>query len=735
MKFFTLAVLYVFLLLPAFAAEWKDTQAVRDNILCLRFDDLVSIDWGKLGGGGHDDNLVTAPLDLTLASATGSYQVSGNTITKVGRKTRPHTFARTPKGMAHALEDRIYLILDHPLKPGESVTITVPKELVTSGPDTMTFTFDPAKSRSDAVQVNEIAYIPDLAKFGYVSSWLGDLGAQTFTEGTPFHVLDAQTLQPVFSGQLKLRKAADQTDSGQADVGNYYHANLYECDFTGLTTPGKYVLSVDGIGCSLPFDISADGYRQAYITALRGLYHQRCGTALTQPYTEWTHPVCHDEPLQQTDHRYMDVPFSDGPPPDAPPWKVTGEIRKDVEGGWHDAGDWDREKAHADIPSYLLLAYELTPDHYADKEANIPESGNGIPDIVDEARWGVDYYKRIQRPNGGVGVGMFESRWPNEGEVAWTDTLKKYMYAEEPLCTFKQAAAAAHMAITLQKLGRDDDAKPYLDSAERAWAWANDPANLRPGDADKCRDDRLHAAAALYRATRDPKFQDAFKKDLAVHTQYDPLFQWPNLDQTMGVWTFALAEDDLPGLDKDLRDTLRKAAIHYATFDGLDTSAKRGDRRGFDWYRPFQWGLGVQTNNLALMVAHKLSGDKKFLDVMVANCDLTLGNNPLDMTWVTGLGAKHPTQVMQINYWYDPKGVNPGITIMGPTAYDPKIPPAKGEWNVNYAWQFAYPDASQWPPLELWFEDRYCAQTNEFVVANEALLAASLGYLCAPAHP
>jgi hypothetical protein len=132
------------------------------------------------------------------------------------------------------------------------------------------------------------------------------------------------------------------------------------------------------------------------------------------------------------------------------------------------------------------------------------------------------------------------------------------------------------------------------------------------------------------------------------------------------------------------------------------------------------------------MFAYKLTNEKKFLDVMVANCDLTLGNNPLNMVWVTGLGWQSPKQVMQINYWHDPKGPNPGIPPMGPTAYDPKLPPPKGEWQVAYAWQFVYPPARQWPPLELWFEDRLCAQTNEFVVANEAILASSFGFLCQP---
>lgn len=713
------------------AAEWKSLEAVKDNIVCLRFDDLVSIDWGKIGGTGYDDQLITAPLDVDLAGRPDTYQLQGGHVTQVGRKTRPHTFAHTSQGVKHALDHRIYLVLEHPLKPGDVLTVSVPKTLITSGPASMILTYDPAKSRSDAVQVNQLGYLPDAAKFGYVSAWLGDLGAQTFAEGTPFTILDAQSRKPVFTGQLKFRKAADQVDDGVVNDGNFYHANLYECDFSALTKPGIYVLSVNGVGCSFPFEVNADGYRRPYVTMMRGIYHQRCGTALTEPYTEWIHPICHDGPLIQTDHRYMDQPFGDGPP-DGATFKETGEIRTNVAGGWHDASDWDREKGHPDIPSYLLLAYELTPDHYADKELNIPESGNGIPDIVDEARWGVDYYCRLQRPNGGVSMGMFESRWPKGGEVSWTDTLKKYCYAEEPVVSYKQAAAAAHLALTLIKLGHPDEAKPYTDSALHAWAWAGDKSNLRPGDEEKSKDDRLHAAAALYRLTRDPKYQDSFKRDLAVHAPNDMLFVWPNQDQQLGIWTYVFAEDDLPGLDKSLREQLRQASIHFADVKNIETSAKRGDRRGYDWYWPIMWGHGDLTDNYPLMVAHKLTQDKKYLDVMTANCDLTLGNNPLNLVWITGLGAQSPKQVMHANTWHDPKGPSPGIPVMGPSAYDPKLPPAKGEWEVQYAWQFIYPAPKDWPPLELWFEDRFCAQTNEFIVANQTLLAGSFGYLTQP---
>ncbi len=724
-----IALLAMFASARCLAAEWKSLDVIDAGTVCLKFDELVSVDWGKLGGGMKDQKIVTEPMDLTKASQLGSYTIDGAAATAVGRKTRPHTFVRANnKNLTdQALSHEIYLTLDKPLTPGAKLTITLADGLTTRGPKQMSLTFDPATSRTEAIHADQLGYLPGAIKVAYVAAWLGDLGKHDFVEGTAFHVLDAATHKSAFEGQLKLRKAFDQPDNAQPAEGNHWKTNLYECDFTAFKTPGKYVVSVDGVGCSYPFEINADIYRQAYITLMRGLYHQRCGIELKEPYTEWTRPACHTGPLIQTDHRYMDGHFSEGP---RSKFNETGETRTNVWGGWHDAADWDREELHADIPSKLLLAYELTPDHYADGELNIPESGNGIPDVVDEAAWGVDYYRRIQRPNGGVSVGMWESGSPKDGETSWTDTLKQYMYAEEPVCSYKQAAAAAHMVITLKKLGREKDAGPYLDSALRAFKWAGE--NLRPGDEAKVLDDRFHAAAALYRATGETKYQDIAKQSCAIKNQWEPLFNYPNRNQTLAAWTFALAEDDLPGLDKKFRDFMRKASIQHAQND-IKGGQLRGDRAAYNWWFPMNWGRGSQVDNFAIMMAQKFNGDAKLTDTMVGSANVTLGANPLNMTWVVGLGQHYPHQVMQINYWYDPKGPNPGTAPPGPFAYDPYA--KAGVWQIGYAWKYVYPDVKQWPPLELWFEDRLCPPTNEHVVERMACMAMSFGYLCQPIKP
>lgn len=704
------------------AAEWKSLEVVNDRTICLTFDDLVSVDYGKIGGGMADQRVVTAPMDLTRADDVATYAIEGDGITAVGRKTVPHAFVRFNKySTQNAFQHSIYLSLAEPLKPGATLKVSVPVDLVTGGPSTMSLTFDPARSRSEAIHVNQFGYLPGAVKFAQLSYWAGSMGGLPFVDGTPFHILDKATRRSIFDGAIHLRVPASVSESGCGE-GNYAHADQFEADFSAIRTPGSYVLSIDGVGCSYPFDINDAVFTTPFVTTMRGMLHQRCGIELKEPFTAWDHPACHLGPKLQTDHRYMDRPFSDGGNPKN--FKLTGETRTDVWGGWHDAADWDREGNHSDIPARLLIAFQLTPDHYFDGQLNLPERGDGIPDIVNEAMWGIDFGKRMQTKDGGVSVGFFESGVPKDGEVAWTDSLTQYVYANEPVATYKYAANAAHLVPILRQLHKTQQANEYLASAKLAFDWAGQ--NMRPGDEPKVLDGRCHAEAALFLATGEKNYQDKCIEDCVVKTGWENLAAWPKLDQTMAAWTIALAPDDTPNLDKAFRERVRAAVLRHADAN-ITSSAKRGNRNSFNYWFNLNWGRGSQTDDIALMVAHKLSGNAKYYDAIVNDCNATLGSNPLNMTWITGLGDRSPHEVMQMNYWWHPRGINPGIATPGPFAYNKWA--GTGVWQIGYTWKFIYPRPEQWPPLELWFENRLCPPTNEGVVETESKTAVSLGYL------
>lgn len=168
---------------------------------------------------------------------------------------------------------------------------------------------------------------------------------------------------------------------GTAAVNKNTKTNEAAGDFTALTTPGTYKIAGDKCGESYEFTIGEGVYDEALNDAVRMLYMQRCGTELTEELAgAFAHPVCHaDEAV------------------------IYGTSNKiDVSGGWHDAGDYGRYtvsgvKAVAD----LLLAYQKYPDAFSD-DLNIPESGNGVPDVLDEARYELEWLFKMQASDGGV---------------------------------------------------------------------------------------------------------------------------------------------------------------------------------------------------------------------------------------------------------------------------------------------------------------------------------------------
>ncbi|HVF85918.1 MAG TPA: glycoside hydrolase family 9 protein, partial [Abditibacteriaceae bacterium] len=498
-----------------------------------------------------------------------------------------------------------------------------------------------------------------------------------------------------------------------------------------------YVVSVEGIGCSYPFEIAPDIYRAPSSTVLRAFYHQRCHTALEAKYTDHPRAICHtgeQSKFLQTTLRAMDKQYHDGKQNDKV--ETTGEKRT-VTFGWHDAGDWDHEAWHTEAVETLLLAYQVAPQKWRDGESRIPESGNGIPDILDEAIWGANLYKQLQRPDGGTSAGTFADWSPRDGETSTTDTMTYYVYAPDPQASMRWAAIGAQLGSLLPRFGKQKLAKEYLKSAVAAYDWAN--KNMRDGDEAKVRDDRCQAAAALFQTTGDNKYLQAFKKDFRIKIG-DPLMIWEQFDLRWAAWLYAFC--DRPNRDVALQKTIVTLCRNYADAEYIDTAAKRAFRKGYNWWRGLDWGTGSNPEGVTLMVAHALSQEPKYLRALSNNCDVTLGGNPLNMTWITGLGARSPREILRIEDWYAPwtkpdAPMNPvaGILIFGPHYFtgdpDPKNP--GGVWDIKFSQATAYPHAARWPGYELYFENRFSAVQTEFTVGELATSVASLGYLRADA--
>ena len=725
----------------AAAADLREAVPVTDRIVQIYVRDGHGVYPGA--HGATPERIDEVPLDLAAAESAESWSVfskddhafrKGVTPVRVGRKSKGRECViETPWKPRWTLEHWLYLVLPSPMKPGKSYVIRSGNLFANARE--VTVRFDPASVRSEAVHASQIGYSPAAPKkYAYVSMWLGDLGPLKLADwqDAKFTLVNAANGKTVFSGKLAMRKPADgPPDCAQPDEKMpHFGTDVMECDFSAFAAPGEYLLSVDRMGCSYPFRIDADAYREPFRKAMKGMYQQRCGTALTKPYTEWTRPLCHHpsiKPVFQSRRRYME-----GHCDACNRVESTGE-KRDVWGGYHDAGDWDREGGHVNIPALLSLAYELHPANFTDGELNIPESGNGFPDILDEAQWGLDYYKRLQRPDGGVSVGLFLDSFPDPGEGPGWDAGNWYIYDSDPQTSYRYAASACHFAFAAARAGKPEMGGPYIESAVKAWRWAE--THQRAGDAEKIRDDKVWAAACLFRATGKKTYHEAFVKDLMVRTPETPLWEHQSHDQTWAAWVYALT--DRPEVDPALKDRLVKATVKYAREFYVDTAEKRAGRYGGNWWQPLTWGFASVPATFAPLVALTLSRDPAFISVMQTTCDFMLGGNPLNMCWLSQTGKRFPEMLFHPDSWYSPKGpaVAPGIVAQGPRRYEGEgDPKTGGPWDPKWVQLSAYPKAAEWPPLELYFEARTCYPMNETTVYQIAEAAASYGALCAEAR-
>ena len=328
--------------------------------------------------------------------------------------------------------------------------------------------YDPKKP-SALFKVNQVGYHPDQPKFVYMGAWLGPkLGAWKMRNGVAgWKLVDAKTGDSALVSQVPpVHRVDDATNKeGTPFTGEY----TYEMDFSSVTNEGVYYVQVDGVGRSEDFRIWRGAAEDAFRVHMGGLYQKRCGIAKCEPYTHWTAGACHtnivrgsfapEEGKLPKDVRWFDIIRHNTD------WE-KGE-RLHVAGGWHDAADYDRRPAHLNIVNDICAVYLMKPENFSDGQLAIPENKNGIPDILDEAEWGLRHLLAVQQKDGGVGTWIESTGHPGPGNVAERDPMR---YAVSRATRGSSLAYAAHAAL-LARCHESFRAK-YLGSARRAWDFA-----------------------------------------------------------------------------------------------------------------------------------------------------------------------------------------------------------------------------------------------------------------------
>ncbi|HWM21363.1 MAG TPA: glycoside hydrolase family 9 protein [Ilumatobacteraceae bacterium] len=490
------------------------------------------------------------------------------------------------------------------------------------------------------VRVNQVGYLPN-----------GPKGATLVTDATVALVWELKSA----SGTVV---RSGTTQPGGVDVTS--GLNVHEIDFSRYTRSGDgFTLTADG-ETSHPFDISSAAYEQLRIDALSLYYPQRSGTPILGE-------IAGDEYARAAGH--VSVPPNTGDvavPCQTPefsqtvygePW--TCDYTLDVTGGWYDAGDHGKYVVNGGISvAQLMGTWERNQNtRFTDRHAlgdstlPLPERGNEVPDVLDEARWELEWMLAMQVPAGEPLAGMVhhkvhDHQWTGLPLDPAADDKVRELHRPSTAATLNLAAVAAQGSRIFEQYDAEF-AGELLAAARRAWTAANaTPALYAPAadgnsgggpyDDSDVTDEFYWAAAELYVTTGEQLFKEAVLASPHHGPGQIPVegFDW----RTMA----PLAQIDLATLPNGLP---QRWQIRNWVLEGADAILALQDQQ--PWGQPYapatnQWAWGstaqILNNMVVLATAFDLTFENTYRDGVVEGMDFLLGRNALNISYVTGYG-------------------------------------------------------------------------------------------------
>jgi endoglucanase len=354
----------------------------------------------------------------------------------------------------------------------------------------------------------------------------------------------------------------------------------------------------------------------------RMFYLHRCGVSLSASHAgEFSHPACHTAPARV----------------------FLSDTFLHVSGGWHDAGDYGRYvvpacKAVAD----LLLAFRATPEAFGD-DWDIPESGNGVADLLDEVRFELEWLLRMQRDDGGVYHKVTCAYFPDM-VAPQEETAELFVFPVSTTATGDFSAVMA-MAYPLYESIDRTFAKRCLRASVNAYEFLKHSAPLpfhnpsgvvtgEYGDENDA-DERYFAACALYQATGQPNYlADA---SVLYQNGRSADFGWADVG---GYGNAVLYFGQRACEDEMLIGRIRA--------DLLTTAERICEKAESSQYGisidEFLWGSNMYllNNAMALILANDAQPNERYLSAARAHLNYILGNNPLGVNFITGADETSP---------------------------------------------------------------------------------------------
>jgi endoglucanase len=467
-------------------------------------------------------------------------------------------------------------------------------------------------------------------------------------------------------------------------------------DFSRLTTPGRYRIIADSGDSSFAFDVAFTVFDRPLRAIQRWFYYQRAFTAVEARYAEgaWVHSSDADK---------------------AP---------RGVRMGWHDAGDFSIYSVSLNTALFWLLEAFSDFRPTAD-DTNIPESGNGIPDLLDEARWGLEWSLSVQDPSGGFRNSTCQERYGDYG----TNTPNSVpAYRDGEVGTLATARAVANLAYasTLYQPYDASFAARCLQAASNGYRYLKEhwnensdgptcPALRADGDIEIGRHARMFAAAGMLLATGERRFADDFEESF-VELSYDPSYHHLN---GFAAQLYLRASAGDPARKQQLRERMRMLAA---------SARQDGDKHPFGWATRYHWGsIGAAFTRSGSYNAKACLADPvqnaADCDQALANVHYAFGRNSLQLCYVSGLPGVTRGRRWAFHHWLAALRATPH-DFPGMVAGGPNGSPEPNDVSKPYAWPIpvwgywgdpAFPrDPST--PLDARYTDNDSWSTNEVSV-------------------
>lgn len=482
---------------------------------------------------------------------------------------------------------------------------------------------------------------------------------------------------------VELRRRSDNSivgsyTSGDLKADEDSGDNCALLDFSEIDTPDHYYLYLPSLDeRSYSFRIAKDVYAIAGAAAMKSFYFQRCNHERVLPYAsdalgrfagidgQWLDGACH-----LGDHQAAAAPAA----------RFLDHGPLDLRGGWHDAGDYQKTLWGRGVAE-MLWAFEFNPEVWNDGQLNIPESGNGIPDLLDELAWELDFYLRMQRPDGHFLTSVKHNSDTTSASSPPSACTGERVYFDGTapkgngwsgggtstvLATANAVRCLAHAAIVFDNIGESTKAYGYREAALKGWAWLNVATPTSPAKQEE-RHAKCAAAAAVYRVNpADPNAK--YVVESFPWQTWDGNLLWSvtpcDTVRTSAAWHYLSHPDANEAIKATIRDALRAVVVDGALAEEGIYGGMYGDsENAWDWSWGSNRAQAMYGANLFAAARFGAQGNHSVEDIerlAFRYVHYLLGINPLNMLYMTNMaayGGEHSS--FQIFHgWFSHTGVD-----------------------------------------------------------------------------